>query len=150
MQGLRWLQMTDPEIDEFLGRGGTGVLSFGAGRDASPATIPVSYGYDAAERAFFFRLSVAPDRRKATLVERPVTVVVYDETESGWRSVVAVGELADLSALPYESSAIQGMWSIRIPEVDIFDRPRDEIEFRDFRLAPERLQGRKEVESTDD
>ena len=150
MQGLRWLQMTAPEIDEFLGRGGTGVLSFGAGPDASPATIPVSYGYDASERAFFFRLSVAPDRRKATLVERPVTVVVYDETESGWRSVVAVGELADLAALPHESSAVQGMWSIRIPEVDIFDRPREEIEFRDFRLSPERLQGRKEVESADD
>ncbi|MHC3439451.1 hypothetical protein ACYJ1Y_15520 [Natrialbaceae archaeon A-gly3] len=38
MQGLRWLQMTREEIDDFLGEGGTGVLSFGSGADESPAS----------------------------------------------------------------------------------------------------------------
>lgn len=150
MQGLRWLQMTPDEIEDVLGRGGTGVISFGAGQDASPAAIPVSYGYDPAEGAFFFRLSVAPERRKTALVDRPVTFVVYDETDSGWQSVVAVGTLTDLAELPPESSAAQGMWAIRIPEVDIFEQPREDVEFRDFRLDLERIDGRKEVQTVPD
>ncbi len=37
------------------------------------------------------------------------------------------------------------MWAIDIPTIDIFDRPREELEFHDFRLDPETLTGRKDV-----
>ncbi|MFC4246044.1 pyridoxamine 5'-phosphate oxidase family protein [Natribaculum luteum] len=147
MPGLRWLQMTDDEIDEFLGHGGTGVLSFSTNAEDSPASIPVSYGYNAGDTIFYFRLSVPPDSRKTDLVDTKVTFVTYDETDEGWRSIVATGRLDDLEEMPYESSAIQGMWAIQMPRVDIFEQPRDEVTFHDFCLAPETLTGRKEVQA---
>lgn len=146
MQGLRWLQLSDEEMDEFLGRGGIGVMSFPP-EDGPPVSIPVSYGYNAAERDFYFQLSFPPESRKEELVDDPVSFVTYDETDAGWRSVVATGRLEEITDEPYESSAIQGMWAIQIPIVDIFERPREEITFRYFRLDPDSMTGRKEVPS---
>ncbi len=147
MQGLRWLQMTDDEIDEFLGQGGTGVLSFSTAAEDPPASFPVSYGYNDGDTIFYFRLSVSSDGKKENLIDTKVSFVTYDETDEGWRSIVATGRLADLEEMPYESSAIQGMWAIEMPRVDIFERPRDEVTFHDFSLVPETLTGRKEVQA---
>lgn len=147
MQGLRWLQMSEQEIHEFLGQGGTGVISFAIERDTPPVSIPVSYGYNEDVEAFYFRLSIPPDSRKADLVERGISFVTYDETDEGWQSVVATGELEAVGEAPYASSTVQGMWGIDIPKVDIFERPREEMTFRDFQLVPERVTGRKEIES---
>lgn len=147
MQGLRWLQMTTAEIDEFLGRGGTGVISFATGLDTPPVSIPVSYGYNADERIIYYQLSVPPESRKAELVDRRVSFVSYEETDEGWQSVIATGTLEALGEIPYASSAVQGMWAIEIPKVDIFERPRDEISNRDFCLVPNTLTGRKETQT---
>lgn len=149
MQGLRWVQMNDEEIDEFLGRGGTGVISFATPDDEPPASIPVSYGYNATDRAFYFNLSSPAERREDGLVEEPVSFVVHGQSDSGWRSVVATGRLVDVSEMPYASDAIQGMWAIEIPIVDVFDRPRREITFQHYRLVPESVSGRKEVPTDD-
>ena len=145
MEGLRWLQLTDDELHEFLGRGGTGVLSFTTEPDRPPVSIPVSYGFDADEEAFYFQLSFTRESRKADLVDEQVSFVVHRETDHGWRSVVTTGSLRDVTDAPAESAVIQGMWAIRIPAVDIFERPRREVAFRYFRLDPETLTGRKEV-----
>ena len=75
----------------------------------------------------------------------PVSFVVHGETDAGWRSVVATGTLEELAELPEESAAVQRMWAVSIPTVDMFDRPRDEIPFHDFRLVPETISGRKEA-----
>ncbi|WP_306061629.1 pyridoxamine 5'-phosphate oxidase family protein [Natronococcus wangiae] len=147
MQGLRWLQMSEREIHEFLGQGGTGVISFATGADTPPVSIPVSYGYNEDVEAFYFRLSIPPDSRKEELVERKVSFVTYDETDDGWQSVVATGQLEEVRDAPYASSTVQGMWGIDIPKVDIFERPREQMTFRDFQLAPERVTGRKEAQS---
>ncbi|WP_224333485.1 pyridoxamine 5'-phosphate oxidase family protein [Haloprofundus halobius] len=147
MQGIRWVQMSGNELDEFLDRGGTGVISFGQGVDESPFTVPVSYGYDAETGGFYFRLSFPPESTKAEVIDRPVAFVTQDRTDEGWRSVVATGRLEDVTEAPYESSAVQGLWAVQIPEVDIFDRPPEEIAFREFRLDPETLTGRKEVKT---
>lgn len=147
MQGLRWLQMTDDEMSEFLGAGGTGVISFATDADESPVSIPVSYGFNDGEMTFYFQLSFPKDSEKADLVDQPVSFVAYDRVDGLWRSVVASGELEDVADAPYESTTVQGMWAIQIPRVDIFERPRDEITFRDFRLDPETISGRKEVPS---
>ncbi|MFC3959852.1 pyridoxamine 5'-phosphate oxidase family protein [Halovivax cerinus] len=149
MQGLRWVQLTDEEIDDFLGRGGTGVISFGTEDDEPPASIPVSYGYNATDRAFYFNLSFPPGSRKDGLVDEPVSYVVHEEADGGWRSVVATGRLTDVSEMPYASDAIQGMWAIEIPIVDVFDRPRREISFQHYLLVPDSLSGRKEVPTDD-
>ncbi|ELY92335.1 hypothetical protein C483_08482 [Natrialba hulunbeirensis JCM 10989] len=145
MQGIRWLQLTGDERDEFLGRGGTGVLSFATDRDESPVSIPVSYGYSEEESVLYFQLSFTPGSRKHDLVDRHVSFVVHDKTTDGWRSVVATGQLAELSDEPYESAVVQGMWSIDLPDVDIFEQPRENVTFESYYLDPERISGRKEV-----
>jgi len=55
------------------------------------------------------------------------------------------GYSEELAELPEESAAVQRMWAVSIPTVDMFDRPRDEIPFHDFRLVPETISGRKEA-----
>lgn len=145
MQGLRWLQMSNDERDEFLGQGGTGVISFSTGSDEPPVSLPISYGYNATDRTFYFNLSLSEDSEKAHLVDEPVSFVTHRETDQGWKSVVATGTLKDISEESYSSDAIQGMWAIEIPAVDIFQRPRREVTFHHFLLDPEQVTGRKEV-----
>lgn len=145
MEDLRWVGMTDGEIKEFLGNGGTGVISFATGEGESPFSIPISYGYEAGSTQFYYELSMPSEGGKADVLGGPVTFVVHGETETGWRSVVATGELEPVDESPYESATVQGMWSVDIPRVDVFDRPPEDVTFRTFRLVPKKLTGRKEV-----
>lgn len=145
MGEFRWTRLTADEVDAFLGNGGTGTISFSTDAEGPPFTFPVSYGYDDESGSFYFRLAFPPGTHKDDVVENSLSFVVHDRTDDGWRSVVATGELEELTDLPYESSAVQTMWAVSIPRVDIFDVPPDDIEFRYFRLVPEELSGRKEV-----
>ncbi|MXV63919.1 pyridoxamine 5'-phosphate oxidase family protein [Natronorubrum sp. JWXQ-INN-674] len=146
MDGLRWVQLPEDDRDEFLGTGGTGVLSFATDDDEPPASLPVSYGYVPDVEHFYFRLSFPPGSDKDAVVDNPVSFVVHDETDDGWRSVVSTGQLEELTEMPVESAAVQRMWAVTIPTVEIFDRPRSEIPFHDFRLVPESITGRMEAE----
>ncbi|TYT62145.1 pyridoxamine 5'-phosphate oxidase family protein [Natrialba swarupiae] len=145
MTGLRWVTLTGDERDAFLAPGGTGVLSF-ATDDGPPASLPVSYGYSRGGGTFYFRLSFPPGSNKSDVIENPVSLVVFDETADGWRSVVATGTLEELADFDPESATVQQMWAVQIPTVDVFDRPRDEIDFQDFCLEPESVSGRKSVD----
>ncbi|WP_276256190.1 pyridoxamine 5'-phosphate oxidase family protein [Halomontanus rarus] len=145
MQGLRWLQMNEEEMNEFLGRGGTGVISFSTEPDEPPVSIPVSYGYNADDTRFYYRLSFPKNGRKEDLVDSHISFVTHAKTDSGWRSVVVTGQLAEISDVPYESAQIQGMWTIEIPLVDIFERPPKETTFEYFYLDPDTMTGRKET-----
>jgi nitroimidazol reductase NimA-like FMN-containing flavoprotein (pyridoxamine 5'-phosphate oxidase superfamily) len=147
MQRIRWVQLSADEQNDFLGRGGTGVVSFANGIDEPPFAIPVSYGFDAETRTFYFRFSFPPSSTKVAVVDRPLTFVTQRQTDEGWRSVVATGTLEDVTDVPYESSAVQGLWAVQIPEIDIFDQAYEDVPFREFRLVPERLTGRKEVKT---
>ncbi|MFP9193607.1 pyridoxamine 5'-phosphate oxidase family protein [Natrialbaceae archaeon A-CW1-1] len=151
MQELRWVQLTRDEIDAFLGRGGTGVISFGTAVDEPPFSIPVSYGYFADEGHFYFRLSFPADHTggKATVIDRPVSFVVYGDLDDRWQSVVAQGTLEEVADAPYDSMAVQAMWDVQIPAVDIFEDPREDVTFRDFRMVPETVNGRGEVLTED-
>lgn len=149
MQGLRWVQLSDDERNEFLGTGGTGVLSFATPGEEPPFSLPVSYGYFADTTSIYFRLSVPEGSRKPDLVDNPISFVVHRETEAGWRSVVATGHLEEVTDAPYESATLQGMWAVDIPTVDVFERPPSEIPYRTFRLIPDDLTGRKEVDTVD-
>lgn len=145
MVGLRWTRLSDDERDAFLGNGGTGVISFVRAAEESPAAFPVSYGYVPDRRDFYFRLSFPEGTDKGRFVDHPMTFVTFGETADGWRSVIARGELDELAELPTNSAAIQAMWAVEIPTVDMFDTPREEIPFYDFRLQPTEITGRKEV-----
>lgn len=137
--------MEDEELADFLGRGGTGVLSFATDAGEPPYALPVSYGYDDAHGGFYFRLAVPGDSEKAPVLDRPVTFVAYEETDAGWRSAVATGELQEVTDDEYDSSALQSMWAVEIPLFEMFERPTRELGFRYFRLVPDQLTGRKEA-----
>lgn len=147
MGSLRWIQMSEEEVNAFLGSGGTGILSFSTDLEKSPYSLPVSYGYDADAAQFYYRLSFPPNSGKEDLIDRPVSFVAHSHTDDGWRSVIATGTLQEVTDMPHDTSAVQGMWAVNIPFVDIFDRPPEDVTFRQFRLVPDTLTGRKEVES---
>ena len=71
------VELEAEERDEFLGDGGVGVISFSTGGEEPPHSIPVSYGYDAVETTFYFRLAVGPDSQKGDVGDRSVTFVVH-------------------------------------------------------------------------
>ncbi len=139
--------MSKDERDEFLGRGGTGVISFGMGADEPPFLLPISYGYDEGLENFYFKLAFPPGSTKAKAVDKPVSFASHSRTEDGWKSVVATGTLEELTDVPNDSIAVQGMWAVDIPKVDIFEQPREDVTFADFRLVPTQMTGRKEVQT---
>mgnify|MGYP000017655186 CR=1 FL=1 len=139
----------DPEaVEEFLGTGGTGVLSLSDEGDTPPHSIPVSYGFDAAERTFYFRLAVGPDTEKGDVTDRPVTFVTYRD-EDGWESVVARGRLESVEEAAAPNEALAGLGRVDIPLVDAFDSAVRHVDFAFVRLEPEELSGRQEFYRTE-
>ncbi|WP_128476231.1 pyridoxamine 5'-phosphate oxidase family protein [Halorussus pelagicus] len=140
------VEMDAEERTEFLAHGGTGVLSFARG-DESPFSLPVSYGYDETEGHFYFRLAFGPDagKRDAVSEDASMTFVTYDDTDEGWRSVVAEGELEEISEESLDSSVGESMRQVEILLVDVFERTPRETTFRFFRLDPDEIAGRKEA-----
>jgi len=137
--------VAEDERNEFLSDGGTGVLSFARVRGRVADVVTGVVRLLRGQWRLLLSALVSAGSSKADLVERPVSFVVHGETDAGWRSVVATGTLEELAELPEESAAVQRMWAVSIPTVDMFDRPRDEIPFHDFRLVPETISGRKEA-----
>ena len=138
------IEMDEHERDEFLGTGGTGVIAFSAPDDGSPHAVPVSYGYDAVEATFYFRLAVGPDSRKGDVEERSVSFVTHGVDEGTWRSVVAEGRLERTTDESIANETLQGLDRVRIPLFDVFDRPAGQVPFEFYRLVPDELTGRKE------
>jgi nitroimidazol reductase NimA-like FMN-containing flavoprotein (pyridoxamine 5'-phosphate oxidase superfamily) len=138
------IELTEDERDEFLGRGGTGVISLSSGMDEPPHAIPVSYGYDATEETFYFRLAVDEESEKGDLSGRQVTFVVYGQNDD-WRSVVAKGSLRETTDDDIAATALSGLERTHIPLVDIFGRPPRQVVFEFYQLVPDSLTGRREV-----
>jgi hypothetical protein len=151
MTDPRSIEMDDEERNEFLGAGGTGVVSFPTDADDAPYSLPVSYGYDEADGDFYLRLAFGPETEKDDVVgdRAPVSFVVYDQTDEGWRSVVATGRLEEVTEAAIDSDVVQAMRRVHIPLVDVFGRHPRELTFRFFRLSTTDLSGRKEARSAD-
>ncbi|MFB6170008.1 MAG: pyridoxamine 5'-phosphate oxidase family protein [Haloarculaceae archaeon] len=139
-------EMTADERDEFLGNGGTGVISL-ATDGGPPHSLPVSYGYDRSTTTFYFRLAVGADSEKGDLAGRAVTFVVHGETADGWRSVVAQGRLEATSDDAIATETLRGLDRVHIPLVDIFGRPARTVSFEFYRLEPDGLTTRKEADT---
>ena len=90
--------------------------------DGPPHAIPVSYGYDAVETTFYFRLAVGPDSRKDDVEGRPVSFVVHGQEGGNWRSVVAEGRLERTTDEAIATETLQGLDRVRIPLFDVFHR----------------------------
>lgn len=140
------IRLDDKERDELLGNGGTGVISFSAGVEESPYTLPVSYGYDAAETAFYFRLAERDDRRER-LHRRPVSFVTHRQVDDHWQSVVATGRLQETTDEGIATETLEGLERVSIPFVDIFGEPMSDVKFAFYRLLPEDLEARTETPS---
>lgn len=144
MEDVRSVRLDRGEQEALLGSGGTGVLSFDTSGDGPPYSLPVSYGYDAESGHFYFRLSFGPDSGKPDLADGPaVSLVVYDETEAGWRSVVARGTLERLEEVDVTSGVLEELRRVRIPMVDAFDTDPRRLRFEFVRLDPDEMTGRK-------
>ncbi len=136
-------ELSRDEIDALLGRHETGVLSLACGDE--PYATPISYGYDAAESTFYFRLAVDPGSEKGDLEDRAVSVVVYGQDEADdWHSVVASGRLEETTDEGIATDTLAGLKRVDIPLVDIFGKPPRDVAFEFYRLAPDELTGRTE------
>ena len=140
------VRLDDGERDQLLGNGGTGVISFATGTEEYPYSIPVSYGYDAAETAFYFRLAERHEDRKR-LHRRPVSFVTYGQADGQWQSVVAAGRLQETTDEGIATATLEGLERVSIPFVDIFGEPMGDVNFAFYRLLPEELEARQEVVS---
>lgn len=138
-------ELSVEDRDDRLGNGGTGVLSLSSSEESPPETIPVSYGYDAAETTFYFRLSVGSSTEEFD--GRYVSFVTYDEAEEGWWSIVATGQLEDIEREEIATTSLDGLDRVHIPLVDMFDAPTREVTFDFLRLVPESFTGLREVPS---
>ncbi|MFB6282811.1 MAG: pyridoxamine 5'-phosphate oxidase family protein [Halobacteria archaeon] len=153
MSDMDHLKMEEDEVDEFLGVGGVGVISFSTSRGEPPHTIPVSYGYDSLERKFYFRLEVDPESRKKEVFDQQVdefvdekvhaSFVTVNETENGWRSVVAHGKLVEVGKSG-DTESLQAFERVDLPLMDMFGKPSREVDFRFYRLEPDELTGYRE------
>jgi nitroimidazol reductase NimA-like FMN-containing flavoprotein (pyridoxamine 5'-phosphate oxidase superfamily) len=142
-------EMSADEIDDFLGRNETGVLSVAL--DGEPYSIPISYGYDVSIRTFYVRLVATPDSRKRRFfdAEPTVSIVVYDESDeendagTTYRSVVATGPLVEVDPETLSVEEIKQYGETRRPLFEIWNQERDELEIRLYEVVPAELSGRR-------
>ena len=137
--------MSPSEIDEFLGRMETGVLSLA--REEDPYAIPISFGYDATTRTFYFRLVSTPESKKRAFLESSpdVRLVVYDESndKTTYWSVVASGTLEEIDPSRMTVEQIEQYGSAKRPLFEIWGAEKEELDIQLYRLSPEELTGRQ-------
>lgn len=134
--------LTDDERDRLLDAGGVGVLSFSTESDEPPHAVPVSYGYDAVESVFYFRLAVGPESGKGPIEDRPVSFVTHgtDDEDAHW-SIVARGRLVGTDEAAVSTESLEGLERVDIPLYDAFEAPIDEVTFAFARLDPDQFTG---------
>lgn len=147
MNRLTGEALDDAAIESFLESQSVGTLSLAKGNESY--AIPVSFTFDPEDRDIYFRLGYAPGSRKREFIDATerATFVVAAETEAGWKSVLARGELEHRSTVddldthrPSDRSVSQAEREIEIPFYHVFDSPADAV-FALVRLAVDELTG---------
>lgn len=145
-------EMTDAEIDAFLGDHETGVLSLA--RENEPYAIPISYGFDASTRTFYMRLVSTPESEKRRfLASSPdARLVVYKSAESGstYRSVVAVGSLAEIPPGELTVEHIEQYGAAKRPLFEIWGLSKQDLNIKLYEFQPAELNGRRTVIDRDE
>lgn len=136
-------EMTDEEIDDFLGRHETGVLSLA--RSDEPYAIPISYGYDEAEREFYVRLVSTPESEKREFLgsSPDARLVVYDEDDSTYRSVIATGTLEEIDPAELTPDQIAQYGEAKRPLFEIWAEGKTDLNIELYQLVPDSLNGRR-------
>ncbi|AGN02430.1 flavin-nucleotide-binding protein [Salinarchaeum sp. Harcht-Bsk1] len=135
------------EIADFLDTQHTGVLAMG--RDDVGYGIPLSFAYDEDGPYVYFRLAYADGGQKREFVEAAdsVAFVVHDDTEEGWKSVVAEGPIETQSETTFDAQLIEATKQLDIPYFSVHDRPAEGLEFVIARIDVADLTGVIEVGS---
>ncbi|SIR72636.1 pyridoxamine 5'-phosphate oxidase family protein [Natronorubrum thiooxidans] len=136
-------EMTDAAIDQFLARHETGVLSLA--RTDDPYAIPISYGYDDENRVFYMRLVSTPESEKRQFLDAAPSarLVVYDEQDSSYRSVIAAGTLENIPPAELTAEQIAQYGDARRPLFEIWAQQKDALDIELYRLTPDSLNGRR-------
>ena len=137
-------EMTDGEIDEFLGRRETGVLTLA--REDEPYAIPISYGYNPTDRTFYLRLVSTPESEKRQFLGSSphARLVVYDEApESTYLSVVATGTLTAIDPAELTVDRIEQYGAAKRPLFEIWGAEKSNLDIVLYELEPEELNGRR-------
>lgn len=140
----RETQMTAEDVDAFLGTQETGVLSLAD--DGDPYAVPISFGYNADSRTFYFRLvSTDGSEKRRFLTGTPeARFVVYDDdgTET-YRSVVATGRLEEIDPSELSVDDVEQYGKAKRPLFEIWGEPRTDLDIRLFRFDATDVTGRR-------
>ena len=138
----RRTEMSPEETDAFLGDHETGVISLA--RSDEPYATPVSYGYNASDRQFYLRLVSMPDSEKHRFLapEPEARLVVYADADDQYRSVIAVGTLAQIDPDELTVEDVQQYGTARRPLFEIWQTLKGDLDIDLYRLDPDSLSGR--------
>lgn len=140
----RETEMTAEDVDAFLGAKETGVLSLADGDD--PYSVPISYGFHADSRTFYFRLVSTDDSEKHRFLtgEPRARFVVYDDEDATtYRSVVANGRLTEIDPASLSVEQIEQYGDAKRPLFEIWGESREDLDIRLFEFDTTELTGRR-------
>ncbi len=98
-------EMNDSEIATLLTEQGVGVLSLRA--DGVPYGVPLSFGYDGADRLYFLFVGHSEQLKKETYAETSevASFVTFDiDPDGSWRSVMVTGSLERITPEQWETA----------------------------------------------
>lgn len=135
--------LSDREIDSFLSRHETGVLSLA--REGQSYAIPISYGYNREHRRFYLRLVSNPESKKREFLQSTphARLVVYEEDEPVYTSVVAAGTLSEISRDELTVEHIEQYGEAKRPLFEIWGDSLSALNVRLYRFDPDELSGRR-------
>lgn len=136
-------ELSRDEIDALLGRHETGVLSLARGDE--PYATPISYGYDATDKRLYMRLVSTPDSEKRRFVaaQSPARLVVYEERDAVYESVVAVGTLEEVPREELTADHIEQFGDAKRPLFEIWGEPKADLDIDLYCLDSAELHGHR-------
>ena len=135
-------EMTRSDTDALLGRHETGVLSLA--RDDDPYAIPISYGYDADDRTFYLRLVSTPESEKREFLSSnpDARLVVYEEDEPTYQSVVVTGTLTEIPRDEMTVEHVEQYGEAKRPLFEIWGEAKPDLDINLYELRADTISGR--------
>lgn len=135
--------LSEQETDSILGRHETGVLSLA--QEDEPYSIPISYGYDTEHRRFYFRLVSTPQSEKRRFLSSlpQARLVIYEEDDPIYRSIVVVGTLEEISREDLTVEHIEQYGEAKRPLFEIWGKSRRDLDVKLYQLDPDEISGRR-------
>lgn len=143
--------LSNEETDAILSRHETGVLSLA--RENEPYSIPISYGYKAENRRFYLRLvsTLESEKRKFLASSPRARLVVYEENDPVYHSVVTTGTLEEIARDDLTVEHIEQYGDAKRPLFEIWGESRRDLDVQLYQLTPDRISARRiEIDRTND